>query len=325
MVVSALCAFPVAPAAQDASTEAAAAFDQGTQYFGRGQWALALESFQAAYRLRAHPAVLLNVATCLDRLGRAVPAVTEYQRYLRLRGSGIEHERRRFVDDALRRLTPQVALLAVALPAPGAAVAIDGTLVVIGEDPIVVPPGPHRVESRASDGRYTRVDILADAGSRQNVALRFPSGPSQAAPGQATVPAPATPPAAPSPQPRSDGDPAAVVAPGREPRDGGGWDPSLRWVGLGATAVLGGLLVYTASRTLALADEYERTDDPETRDEGLTYRTVTEFVFFPATLLAAGFTVLAFVFAADTDESPGTTAAVLPMPDGLILAARGSL
>lgn len=330
-------------AAQDSATEAAAAFDQGTGYFGRGQYALALESFRTAYRLRAHPAILLNIATCYDRLGRAAEAVAEYFRYRRLRGSGIEAERRRFVEDALRRLGPQVALVWVTPPAPGAAVALDGTQIELGEDPLVVQPGNHRIESRADGGRYTSTDVRAVGGQVHNVILHFAGTPG------------------PRPGPRPElvqghgpgrGGPGAFGAGatgpetggGEEPREGGGspdgrggrvggssgegrggWDPSLRWIGLGATVVFGGCMIFTASRTLSLSDEYERSHDEADKKDGLTYRAVTEFVFFPATLLAAGFTVLAFVFAADGEqESPAPTALLLPTPDGFVLGARGT-
>jgi hypothetical protein len=321
-ILAALCATPRVAGAQDVSTEASAAFDQGTQYFARGRYALALESFQTAYRLRAHPAVLLNIATSLDRLGRPVEAVAQYLRYRRLRGSGIEPERRRFVEDALRRLGQQVALLLVTPPAPGAAVAIDGSVVEIGEDPVVVPPGPHRIEARADDGRTTSADVLAVGGRTHNVVLRFatPAGPAPAGAGLATPGAPGN-----GENARGPDEGGAGHAGGHE---SGGWNPALRWVGLGATAVFGGLMIFTGARTLSLADEYNRTTDPATKKEGLTYRAITEFVFFPATLLAAGFTVLAFVFAADgqngDDEAPPARAALLPTPDGFVLAASGS-
>lgn len=355
--------------AQDSSTEAAAAFDQGTGYFGRGQYALALESFLTAYRLRAHPAILLNIATCYDRLGRASDAVAQYFRYRRLRGSGIEAERRRFVEDALRRLGPQVALLRVTPPVPGAAVALDGTQVELGEDPLVVLPGDHRVESRAVDGRYTATAVRAVGGQVYNVALRFSGpqgpgtvpgprpgpgpgpgpgprpgpGPGPAGPGPGTGPFPNGPmgPIGPSGGPGGDGSlqnggpppDAGGAAEGRdEPgardreRDGDGWDPSLRWIGLGATVVFGGCMIYTASRTLSLSSEFERSHEESVKEDGLTYRAVTEFAFFPATLLAAGFTVLAFVFAEDGEEEPPSRSALLlPTPDGgLVLGAQGT-
>jgi hypothetical protein len=326
----------VSPAfAQHSSTEAAAAFDQGTQYFERGQYALALESFQTAYRLRAHPAILLNIATCYDRLGRAGEAVAEYFRYRRLRGSGIEPERRRFVEDALRRLGPQVALVWVTLPAPGAAVALDGTQVEIGEDPLVVPPGGHRLESRADGGRYTSTQVRAVGGQVHNVVLRF-AGSSRPGPGPGG-PGPEGPEVGDRPHGPEVGDTGGPSEPatgagagdgtvaGAGSRGGSGWDRSLRWIGLGGTLVFGGCMIFTASRALSLSDEFERTHDESVKQDGVTYRAVTEFVFFPATLLAAGFTVLAFVFAADDDEeSPVQSALLLPTPDGFVLGARGS-
>lgn len=341
LVLAVLLAAATPAFAQDSSTEAAAAFDQGTQYFERGQYALALESFRTAYRLRAHPAILLNLATCYDRLGRSTEAVTEYYRYRRLRGSGIEPERRRFVDDALRRLAPQVALAWVTLPSPDAQVAIDGTLVEIGEDPLVLPPGIHRVESRAQDGRYTSMALRAVGGQTHNVTLRFRgSAPSQGPPTNAfSGDRPANgggPPPGPGPGPQARSHepppPSEIAAPEPDERRGSppppeasGWDPSLRWIGVGATLVFGGIMIFTASRTLSLSDEYDRTRDESVKQDGLTYRAVTEFVFFPATLLAAGFTVLAFVFAEDGEaETPAQHALIAPLPGGFVLGARGT-
>lgn len=317
-------------AAQDSATEAAAAFDQGTQYFGRGQFALALESFRTAYRLRAHPAILLNLATCYDRLGRAQEAVTEYHRYRRLRGSGIEPERRRFVEDALRRLGPQVSLLWITRPSQDAAVAIDGTEVEIGEDPLVVAPGPHTIESRSGDGRYTQTEVQAVGGQVHNVVLRFAGqmggGRGPIGPGPEGGPGPQGPPPGEGGlEGEGPGDGGGGEGGGHSARESDGWDPSLRWIGVGATLVFGGCMIFTASRALSLSDEYEATEDESVKQDGLTYRAVTEFVFFPATLLAAGFTVLAFVFAADGEESPSARSAFLmPTPDGFVAGARGT-
>jgi hypothetical protein len=66
-------------------------FRDGVQLFASGDYAGALSKFQAAYAVVPHPAVLYNIATCEERLGRDQDALAAYQQYLAAMPSGTAH------------------------------------------------------------------------------------------------------------------------------------------------------------------------------------------------------------------------------------------
>lgn len=280
---------PLPAHAQDEeAARARAAFDRGTRRFTARRYEQALDAFQEAYSLAPHPAVLFNIASCYDKLDRATEAVNTYQRYLRERGDDVEPSRRRDVSTALARLGREVALLHIVPPEPDAPVTLDGQPIEVGEDPLAVSPGTYVIASIAADGREAREEIAAVAGETAEVALSYP---------------------APPPEPGGNGHGGEGEGAGGEPGGGPGmprashgWSPALRWVGIGATVVFAGGWAYTGLKALSLNDDYEQNPDQDIRDEGLTYRTLADFVFLPATILAAGFTVLAFVLADGGEE-----------------------
>src|SRR5687768_3777957 len=69
--------------AQDAAEDARAQFDAGVAAFAEERYADALAAFKAAYELRPHPVVLVNIANCHMELGEPVEASALFERYLR--------------------------------------------------------------------------------------------------------------------------------------------------------------------------------------------------------------------------------------------------
>ncbi|MDQ3296982.1 MAG: hypothetical protein M3619_10385, partial [Myxococcota bacterium] len=57
-------------------------FDQGNQHYNLGEFAKALESYKRAYRVKALPAFLFNIAQCHRKLGHHGEAIQMYQSYL---------------------------------------------------------------------------------------------------------------------------------------------------------------------------------------------------------------------------------------------------
>ena len=302
---------PTAAFAQDeTATRARTAFDRGTRRFQTRRYDQALEAFEEAYSITPHPAVLFNIASCYDKLGRAAEAVNAYHRYMRERGDDVEPARRRDVTTALTRLSRQVALLQIVPPAPGLPVMLDGLGVEIGADPIAVAPGVHIVSSTAPDGREAREEISAVAGETGEVALELPAPPTDPERGNGD-----------GQSNGGDGNAHELPPP---PPPSRGWSPTLRWVGVGATVAFAAGWAFTGVQALTLNSDYEQNPDRDTRDTGLTYRALADFVFMPATILAAGFTVLAFVLArADSEASPDASS-LQPPTVGPWLAADGA-
>ncbi len=72
-----------ASANEDPDTEVARRhFNDGRTYYDASEYQKALDEFEAARRVRPHPALDYNIARCLDRLERYQPAIDAYQRYI---------------------------------------------------------------------------------------------------------------------------------------------------------------------------------------------------------------------------------------------------
>ena len=73
-----------ASAARADDLEAAKAhYKAGESYYDQASYADALKEFQEAYRLSGRPALLYNVARCMEQLGRFDDAITALEKYLR--------------------------------------------------------------------------------------------------------------------------------------------------------------------------------------------------------------------------------------------------
>src|SRR5688500_17352087 len=75
---------PAAVRAQDEAerVRARAEFSRGVERFEASDYSGALSAFEEAYRLAPHPTVRLNIATCLEELGRPGEAMVHYERFL---------------------------------------------------------------------------------------------------------------------------------------------------------------------------------------------------------------------------------------------------
>lgn len=165
------------PKEEDADPKAAAmreVFEKGVKHFTAGRVEEALGAFREANALRPQPALVVTVATCLERLGRRGEAFGEYRRYLRTSGADLGPARRDAVEMALARLRPLVAFLDIAPPGPGVGVLVDGKHVELGPEPLPVDPGAHVVEPELLDGHRARERMIVGAGETRRVKLRFP-------------------------------------------------------------------------------------------------------------------------------------------------------
>src|SRR4051794_15322425 len=71
-----------ARANEDPDTEVARRhFNAGRAFYDQAQYDKALDEFQAARRVRPHPALDYNIARCLDRLERYEDAIFSYESY----------------------------------------------------------------------------------------------------------------------------------------------------------------------------------------------------------------------------------------------------
>ncbi len=108
--------------ADDSADEADLQFQLGADRYEAGDFKGALEHFLASNRLVANKNVVFNIARTYEQLKRAPDAYRYY--VLALEGETQPQARKR-VEDALTRITPNVAILKVETDPPGATVYLD--------------------------------------------------------------------------------------------------------------------------------------------------------------------------------------------------------
>jgi hypothetical protein len=150
--------------------EADAHFKRGMQKVRTGDYATAVEEFEAAERIQPHPATLYNLAQAYVKLDRVVQAARALREYVRV--DGVAADRRAHAERQLKDLARRVAILEVNAKPAGARLFVDG--VEIGAVPlegVVVEPGSHAVELRHDGYEPVRTTARLDAGS--SVALEL--------------------------------------------------------------------------------------------------------------------------------------------------------
>jgi hypothetical protein len=181
---------PAAPAGgADATRQAKAHFQKGTQLYRQARYREAIAEFEAAYRLRPHGVIFYNLAQCHERLGDLPAALRAYHEYLR---AVPDAEDRATVTTAMENLGRRLGatgvqqLLVYSQPT-GAEVSIDGQP--RGNTPFaaVLPHGKHAV-SVAKRG-YATLTRDAELTASRSVVLEVALTPSaEGAPGAAAGP-----------------------------------------------------------------------------------------------------------------------------------------
>lgn len=120
-----------------------------------GRLAEGLRSFERAYAISPHHAVLYNIARTQERLGQYRDAITSYAEYLRIAGDGVDLKRRTQVESTLWTLQkeaqvvftpPRVTSLSFLVEPRQAHVALDGRTISSRDQMVVLAPGDHIVE-----------------------------------------------------------------------------------------------------------------------------------------------------------------------------------
>jgi hypothetical protein len=227
--------------------EAIALGREAKEKYDRGDWAGALELFEAAEQKAHSPVLLLYIARCQRNLGRLLRARDVYRRIaeepLPAGASAPFLAARSDAASDLQALTPRIPRLSVdtsRLPA-GAVIELDGEVVEASRlgQPLAVDPGAHELRARLGSREVARAAVRADEGGSHQVRL---------VPRAAT-----TPPPKPSPK----------VVPGGDTKpeaEGGSYVPGAVVLGFGVAALAAGV----ALRVVAL----QKIDDVESRCVG---------------------------------------------------------
>lgn len=225
-------------------------FEAGTKAFEAGDFATAAKEFELAIAQRPHPVIRFNLALSLARLGHPSAAIAQLRltiedpatdKALKARA---EREQRS-VEQALSRVTFR-------LNDPGRErIELDGAPISLaGQEELAIDPGPHRV--RIISGTAILLDQELELAPGERVELRVGERSRRID----VVVVPDTPPkqiAPPAPPPL----PPRKPAPPRRPLPVGWF-----YAGLGATAVVTGVTVWSGIDTKNALSDYER-DLPE--------------------------------------------------------------
>lgn len=297
-------ASPLAPLAQlDQTTKAQAnaKFREGERAFKRHEYAAAAAAFEEAYSIAPHPAALFNAATAHQKAGRLSRAANLCARYLR--DAPADDSRREKANALLGELTPKLGRIQI--EDRGALdVQLDGEP---AEDEVTyVDPGDHAVTGRFGDKTVQR-KISVVAGSSARVALEPP----KAAAG-----------ADEDPEPDPDDDGATPVADTKPA--GKGLSPTLFYVGVGATVVLGGVTIWSGLDTSSARDEYDQNPTQAGLDEGRSKQSRTNLLLGATAVVAVGTAVVGLFFTDFEGKKPPAAARTELLVGPRFVGARGA-
>jgi len=160
-------AFPAVAHAQGAQTDdaltkaARARFQEGVDYFDKGNFEAARAAFKQAYALRQHPAVLLNLAQSSLKSGHYLEAAKYFQQYI----ADPQGDKKADAQKGLADSRAKLGRLDVSAP-PGSQITIDEASV--GNAPLSeaadVEAGNHTIRARLPDGTSSEQKITVNAG-----------------------------------------------------------------------------------------------------------------------------------------------------------------
>ncbi|MGE0326576.1 MAG: tetratricopeptide repeat protein [Polyangiaceae bacterium] len=171
VVFGALLVMPGLATAQGADAEAPADdagrfFQAAQRAYDEGRYVDAAHGFEQAFKIKPHPAPLINAGDAWDKAGEYALAARAYQQVLTLK-QATEQDR---IDatDRLTRISPKLGLIEL-VGNPGIRARVDDEEF-HGGDRIYFFPGEHRVTLVDVDGAKVRVIQLA-AGTERSVDL----------------------------------------------------------------------------------------------------------------------------------------------------------
>lgn len=162
------------------SVAAHARFKEGVEHARRGDVALAMTAFEAAYATRPHFSVLYNIAQAHSALGNPVEAITAFERYLAEGGSQLPPSRREAVERLLDGERQRVGHVMIHVAAPRETrVWLDGKE--LGAErhgqPITLEVGDHSLLHSHGAGHPVALVFNVEAGQTSSQHISAPSAP----------------------------------------------------------------------------------------------------------------------------------------------------
>lgn len=288
------------PAAAQAERDATQLlYNNGLDAAKQGDWDKAYEAFSAAWRVRQHPQIALNLGRAALKTARHGEAAEYLAFFLRETKDQVENQDRALVQELLIEAKQKVATLIIKVNRAGAEVVVDGN--VVGQAPLArdlyLDPGSHTVEARLGKERAAPITVDLSAGQSRQLGLSFEKT-SDAAP----LPSGAEEAAAPE-------------------RDAGGPQKAILIAGgiVSGAGILAGIGLTIGAATA----EGEDTGAGASGNDGLWAGAAAGYV---VGTLAGGATLLYYLVTSSNTSPPKQTARVVPVatPEGGGLWLTGS-
>lgn len=164
-------ALPSVARAEDDAAGAQAQFTEGQKAFAAGDFRLAANAFEEAYRKKPHHAPLWNAARSWQRAGESVRAANLYVRYLREAPGGTKD--RDVATQSLEQLATKLGKIVLVSAGPTDLKVDDAAA---DKDGNFVSPGEHVVSGKSAEGPV-RKSVKVGEGQVLSVTLETPLPP----------------------------------------------------------------------------------------------------------------------------------------------------
>jgi hypothetical protein len=298
-------AFGSGAARADGRDDSRAAFVRGVTEAHLGHYTAARDDFLEAYKLFAHPSILLNLGIARLHTGEYVAAEQDLMRFLSDDG-GASSDEIASGRAALADVRQHLGTIHMRIAPLGARATLDGAPVALvpaafAEVRAVIGPNRLRVEADGFAPTTQTIFVRHEQPAEVDLVLA-PLGGTKEPPPTPEVRRVAPPPEAPP------------VAQPAEPRDVLGW--SL----LGVGAVTAGIGVFCGLRAISLASAYNSPSSTyyqnhSTRTMGITFRTTADVLFVTA-IASGGMGV--YLLATTPKRGPSAKAVVGPVFSGVV-------
>jgi hypothetical protein len=176
-------------------------YASGETKFKAGDYAAALNDFQAADAIKPSSQAARYIGLCQDKLGQYADAIASYERFL----SNVPPKLASEADTVKSRINEIKAMpghLHVETTPSGASVSIDGkSHPVLSPFDVDLPPGSHTLHASAEGRDAVDQTVTVNFASKQEVSMNLPAGVPPPVVAVVPVPAPAPPPPPPPPPP----------------------------------------------------------------------------------------------------------------------------
>jgi hypothetical protein len=231
--------------------------ESALQAYDAGRFAEARTLFRRAHELQPTARTLRTIGMCSFNLGDYVDAVWNLESSLTDTRKPLTEDHRRHASDLIARANPHIGRFRLRLSPADATLSVDGhSPVLLSQTELLLEPGRHEVEVRATGYRPARNVLAVDGGDRTTLELRLTTAPTAAI--------------AESDFSGSPGDNLTAGSGRRQPAasSGSSAQSTIGYVSLGLGAA--GLVAFGVISGIAMADKAKLEDKCDTRMCGPT-------------------------------------------------------